>query len=339
MHRLGVRWTIGDVSEYGFEALRLSILGAWRVFGGQARYAVCVNTLAVADVKARMGSLPCSIDWIDAHSAMPASLQTHLDAGFAEGVAWKFAPLQVFPDRKELALDNDCILWRMPAAVEAWLKDAAPSVLVAEDVSACYGRFAELCGVAPRNLGIRGLPPGFDLERALLEVLRVSPGSLQRELDEQGLQVAALTRDREVHVVSLRDVSIASPFGRRAASSTPVLARRCMHAPRAGAAHVRTAFRHNEADLRSARVSDLRRGSYRTRSCSDASAQKRACIWRSRPRIAQLSRCASRAACSSTPSTCATSKGKYSHGSIANAPLWVPWPCRARRSCWRRPCA
>ena len=41
---LAVRWTIGDVNPAGFEALRLSIWGACRLFGPEGQYAVCVNT-------------------------------------------------------------------------------------------------------------------------------------------------------------------------------------------------------------------------------------------------------------------------------------------------------
>ena len=32
-YRLGVRWTTGDASARGFEALRLSLWGAFRLFG------------------------------------------------------------------------------------------------------------------------------------------------------------------------------------------------------------------------------------------------------------------------------------------------------------------
>ena len=37
---LGVRWTIGDVSDAGFEALRYSIWSMWKLFGDNAKYAV-----------------------------------------------------------------------------------------------------------------------------------------------------------------------------------------------------------------------------------------------------------------------------------------------------------
>jgi hypothetical protein len=212
MRPLGVRWTIGDVSDNGIEALRLSIWGAQRLFGPHARYAVCVNTLPVADVRMRIEPVPETLQWIDATHSLPSWLQQYLDPGLAEGVAWKFAPLQLFRDRYELAIDNDCILWRIPDAVRAWLDDPRPSALLAEDVRPCFGQFSGLCGFAPRNSGLRGLPPAFDLERALRAVLAAKPTLLASELDEQGLQVAALLRACTVHVVSVADVAIASPF-------------------------------------------------------------------------------------------------------------------------------
>ncbi len=52
---------------------------------------------------------------------MPPSLAPHFDWHMAEGVGWKLLPLQVFPGRHELALDNDCILWAQPPALkEFW---------------------------------------------------------------------------------------------------------------------------------------------------------------------------------------------------------------------------
>jgi hypothetical protein len=163
-------------------------------------------------VRALVGSLPEQVEWIDATNSIPLWLKPYLDSGLAQGVAWKFAPLQLFRDDYELSIDNDCILWSLPDAVRAWLEDPEPSALLAEDVRACFGQFADLCGAAPRNSGIRGLPPGFDLERALLSVLETKPALLGSELDEQGLQVAALSRGAKLHVVPVADVAIASPF-------------------------------------------------------------------------------------------------------------------------------
>ena len=204
---------MGDVSPQGFEALRLSIWGAYRLFGARASYLVCLNSIPIERARARTGPLPPGVQWLDMTNAMPERIRRHFDAGMAEGVAWKLAPLRCFPDRHELSFDNDAILWSAPAALTAWLEDpTARSCLVAEDVSACFGRFAEVCGPEPRNMGIRGLPPHFDLGRALEETLIGEGQPLSSELDEQGWQLAALQTSGKVHVVSVDDVTICSPF-------------------------------------------------------------------------------------------------------------------------------
>ncbi|HEX2868210.1 MAG TPA: hypothetical protein VHO03_14285 [Ignavibacteriales bacterium] len=38
----------------------------------------------------------------------------------------------------------------------------------------------------PRNSGIRGLPPGFNLEMSLRRILEKNPVKMTSELDEQG---------------------------------------------------------------------------------------------------------------------------------------------------------
>lgn len=210
--RVGLRWTVGDVSPEGFEALRLAVWGAFRVFGAGASYAVCVNSISVEEARRRAGELPPSCVWHEVTLEVPPFLRDHLDDTMAEGVAWKFAPLRMFPDRHELSFDNDCILWSMPDAIGRWLEGDHGACLLAEDVRACFGQFAPDCGSAPLNAGIRGFPPGFDVADALASVLRARPVKLASELDEQGLQVAALSRRTAPVVVPLRDVTICSPF-------------------------------------------------------------------------------------------------------------------------------
>lgn len=209
---VGIRWTIGDVSERGFEALRLSLWGARKAFGADAAYLVCVNTLSVQEAKERTGSVPHEVEWRPP-GELPAFLRERLDRGMAEGVAWKFAPLRVFPDRWELALDNDCILWEVPSALRRWLAEGDGMLgLLAEDARRCLGQFEDLCGPDPCNAGIRGLPPGFDLAAALRTVLDRRPVLLRSELDEQGLQTAALSLQRPPLLVSIDEVTICSPF-------------------------------------------------------------------------------------------------------------------------------
>jgi hypothetical protein len=217
---IGLRWTIGDVSQRGFEALQLSIWGAWKIFGPSAAYAVCVNTISADQASAQTGFLPAGISWHDATRELPDFLSGFFGNGMAEGVGWKLAPLRLFPDRYEISLDNDCILWELPPSIEAWLGSASDcgQCLMAEDVKACYGQFAAQCPSEACNSGIRGLPAGFELETALREVIAVrqrqlgAPPSFTSELDEQGLQTAALSLARPMRMVTLQEVSICSPF-------------------------------------------------------------------------------------------------------------------------------
>jgi hypothetical protein len=212
--KLGLRWTAGDVSARGFEALRLSLWGAWNLFGPEAAYLVAVNSLALADAQRKTGTVPGAVQWLQITAAdIPDWLQPHLDPAMAEGVAWKLAPLRFFPNHYELALDNDCILWDLPDALRIWLDGRhADHVVFAEDATRALGQFSDLCGPEPRNSGIRGLPPDFDYGRALQAVLKKHPVLLSSELDEQGLQAAALEQAAPLLAVSLDDVTICSPF-------------------------------------------------------------------------------------------------------------------------------
>ncbi|HEX6978194.1 MAG TPA: hypothetical protein VF342_02740 [Alphaproteobacteria bacterium] len=212
-HDIGIRWTIGDVSAPGFEALRLSIWGARRLFGSDATYVVCVNTLSPDEARRRTGKVPADVVWRASEGDLPQFLGAYLSAEMAEGVAWKLAPLRLFPSRYELSLDNDCILWAMPVAIAQWLESGDRNTCVlAADIKTCFGKFADLCGPEPGNTGIRGFSPGFDLAHVLERMLRDRPVRLESELDEQGLQVAALRRYARPLVVTTDEVTICSPF-------------------------------------------------------------------------------------------------------------------------------
>jgi hypothetical protein len=209
---LAVRWTVGDVSAAGYDALALSIAGAQQLFDRRARYIVYVNTVDPARGARLVGDTRYPVAFVAAtRRDIPAFLRERLDENLAEGAGWKFAPLRVGEDQFELALDNDCILWAMPDAIRAWLNEEG-SCLVAEDVRPCFGRFSPGCGDEPRNLGIRGLAPQLPYARMLREVLGDDGARLDSELDEQGLQLAALTRYERPLVVRTTEVTICSPF-------------------------------------------------------------------------------------------------------------------------------
>jgi hypothetical protein len=207
---LAIKWTIGDVSSRGFDSLALSIAGARAVFGQSAQYVVCVNTIDPDFARARIGEMANYVEWHDSTGEIPMWLRPHLDDNMAEGVAWKFAPVRLFPESHVLSLDNDVVLWRLPESIREWLDDG-DSLLIAEDVQACHGQFARACPEEPRNSGIVGLPPHYDIEPKLRRLLDEAGVCLSSETDEQGLQVAVVTSERH-RVVSVQEVSICGYF-------------------------------------------------------------------------------------------------------------------------------
>ncbi len=243
--RLAVRWTIGDVRDRGFEMLRLSIACAVRLFGRSTKYLVCVNGITVDEAKQRTGNLPpraeVLVDWqLVTRAGLAPQLTPWLgsklgtgDHNCIEGMGWKLAPLRTFPDRYELAIDNDVILWDLPAGLQQWLAEPA-SYLFAEDVDRCFGAFdpqldtaLTTLGVRGLNAGIRGLPPGVDLGQALTLALTQAdadsrrligkPLDLSGEIEEQGLQAAAVAclpdlHGGTLHLVRLAEVNLSSPF-------------------------------------------------------------------------------------------------------------------------------
>lgn len=211
-NRIGIRWTVGDVSECGFEALRLSIWSASKIFPEGTRLAVCVNSISTEEAHRRTGDVPISVQWVNANPLVPAWLNKRADSAMAEGVAWKLAPVRLFPDRYEIALDNDVILWRIPDVMQVWLESDDPAtVLMAEDVERAFGQFSEMCDRRSINSGLRGLPPGFDYEQRLRTVLERTGLALRSELDEQGLQAATLCQSNLV-LVPTHDITICSAF-------------------------------------------------------------------------------------------------------------------------------
>lgn len=222
--RLGLRWTVGDVSARGFHALALSLRGARRAFGPDADMAVVVNGLSIDEARRRTGTIPNEVAWLPA-GPLEVGLADHLDAGMAEGVAWKLAPLRLFPEDWEIAFDNDCILWDVPPSLAGWIGRERRSCVLAEDVERAFGAFDPYCGDRPLNTGIRGFPPGLQPLQALTAVLREHPETLRREVDEQGLQVAAFLGIADPVVVTVAEVSICSPFWPK----RPVLGRHGAH--------------------------------------------------------------------------------------------------------------
>jgi hypothetical protein len=251
VERLVIRWTIGEVRARGFEMLRLSIACAFRLFGPAARYLVCVNSLSATAAQRRTGALPIEVEWREVTTEdLPDVLQAYFDKTLIEGMGWKLVPVRAYPECYELAIDNDCILWDIPDGMRQWLQ-SDDGCLFAEDVDRCLGSFDVLCPPGKLNAGIRGLAPGIDLANALgsvlseVAVLQGGPVRLASEIEEQGLQAAAICRMQPLFLVQATEVSLCSPFWPR----SPAFGTCGAHFVGMNAAHIPWDYYDRPADI------------------------------------------------------------------------------------------
>ncbi|MCU1223051.1 MAG: hypothetical protein JWQ42_1144, partial [Edaphobacter sp.] len=87
-----------------WEALRVSVHCAVRLFGPRTEYVICVNTVGLESAQQRAGVLPEYVCWLEVSSAdVPSFLLPHLGQAMAEGVGWKLVPTRIFPDAYELS--------------------------------------------------------------------------------------------------------------------------------------------------------------------------------------------------------------------------------------------
>jgi hypothetical protein len=137
---VGVRWTVGDLSTRGWEAIRVSVHCAVRLFEPRTEYVICVNTVVLESAQERAGVIAECVRWLEVSSADVPSFLLPPRTATAQGVGWKLVPTRIFPDAYELSLDNDCILWQKPTVLDQWLGNANRTLL-AEDMQRCLGHF------------------------------------------------------------------------------------------------------------------------------------------------------------------------------------------------------
>lgn len=180
-----VRWTVGPVTNAGFQSLALSIT-SFLHFYPDVEPVVCFNCE------------PKQLDWLPSFIEKYDQRIHHHDTLPPLGVAWKLYPPRLARDRHELFIDNDIVFLERVPEIEQFFTIGA--TLLLEGLSRNYGRFERH---VPQpyciNSGIFGCPPGFNLDK----YVRFFGGSEWQEnafgahaasktFDEQGLVALAL---------------------------------------------------------------------------------------------------------------------------------------------------
>jgi hypothetical protein len=109
-------------------------------------------------------------------------------------VHWKLYPPRLRPDAHEIIMDNDIVLVKRPAEIDAFLSGDA--TLMCHGLNGLHGKFDKYVPKGVRvNSGIFGMPPGFDFNKtAKAKIPEHDLKCWERRFDEQGLVAATLTQ-------------------------------------------------------------------------------------------------------------------------------------------------
>lgn len=194
-----VKWTIGNTTKDGYEALLLSIESFLSFY--EIEVFICFN---------------CS------ESQLPKALKKYTlinQKGYVKdrpspiGVAWKLYPPRLSIDNYEISVDNDLIINEPIPAINDFL--SSDKTLLLEDNARTYGRFEK--HVPPGfkiNSGLYGMPPGFNLDSyfkfyvgAAWEKNAFNRHDKNETFDEQGLIALALLNHKQYLIIDGKTIT------------------------------------------------------------------------------------------------------------------------------------
>ena len=184
-----LRWTIGPVSESGFQCLSMSVRMAKKIYPEFDRV-ICHNQLNADQLR--------FINQLEANTINQHDHIHHLPyPPEGETVHWKLFPPRVSPDTHEICLDNDVVLLDRIYEIDKFL-EYDDKFLSYQGLHSIYGQHDKT--VSPGiniNSGIYGLPPRFDFQGEIENIIK----PWEDKFDEQGI-VATIIHRNEHFMIS-----------------------------------------------------------------------------------------------------------------------------------------
>ena len=192
------RWTIGPVTQAGFECLSLSI-ASFCLHHPDTQIVVCYNC-PLNNLENLVGLFP--------HATLVNQAQ-YLEADIPPmGVAWKLYPTRLYPKDHELCIDNDIVFVKPLEEIERFYE--GDHTLLLEGANRNYGQFAQH---VPQpyciNSGVYGMPPHFRLQKYFdfyvkdeWKLNAFGRHAANKTFDEQGLVALALLSNPKFDIIS-----------------------------------------------------------------------------------------------------------------------------------------
>lgn len=199
-----VRWTLGPVSDLGYEVLLESIKNFALIYPEFDRV-VCFNNIDKKKLKIfekhaeiieqKESFLPCAV--------MPPEPMTDR----ATGCGWKLAPPRLRPNGLELFLDNDLIIFSKIEEIDKWISSNRHGIIT-EGKWRLFGAFQNFINEKHKLCaGLFGLPPFFNFYRNIQYFYSYFNKPLGA-FDEQGLSAAIVSNMKNFYIVPIKKLRI-----------------------------------------------------------------------------------------------------------------------------------
>lgn len=187
-----MRWTIGDVSDAGWECLSESVRVVPKVYP-EFDYVICYNSLSEDKIDFLKSF---NIDLYEQkieEIGIPYEFSKDGDERVTNHF-WKLCPLRLRPESHEIWIDNDLILWNRIEEIDEFLESDIPIV------SQKWSR--ELYGIFDSQVdegnnicaGFFGLPPHYPFQE---KVNFLCEGKTLSGYDEQGMVATIITNNKK----------------------------------------------------------------------------------------------------------------------------------------------
>lgn len=192
-----VRWTIGPVSQKGIDTLCLSIDKWISVYNDEFDMVVCFNGLKDSQIS----QIP--IKSIDQNEYKNSLKYQPFDT------TWKLYPPRLSINSHELFIDNDLIVYARSETIEKFLNSSTLSIITSAH-KRFYGAYNQF--VSPElkvNSGLFGVPPNFDLAKAINRFILVYPQSgWSYHSDDEGVLACVLPN---LCVIPMDEIHVCNP--------------------------------------------------------------------------------------------------------------------------------
>ena len=205
------RWTIGAVSNTGFDVLRHSIVLFSKIYPEFERI-VCFNSIEKSKIKFLEGKAQL-FEQKEEYNVCDILPTNPNDEQQASGCGWKLCPPRLSLKTHELFIDNDLIIRKRIKEIDDWLKVQDEAIMSeGHPRSRMFGVFDEFI---PKEInvcaGLFGLPPNFDFAdriKFFVSQKKVTIGGWE----EQGLTASIVTNSQKYRLIPLSKVHISEDW-------------------------------------------------------------------------------------------------------------------------------